>query len=498
MLYTYVIDDPDFKVSSLPEDNIEAFSVWLSPIYADLFFQIFFCESESAQKEWAIQEALDGFKQLIKAFNSFYESFFNRLEFDVRIAVFWTLDDLFSYLASSLLFSIKCSINYIYYVFNFNLIIFFLDHQWYEKVLSGSPKEITTDVFSTSVFMDLTNFVKSITSRIHISVDIMPVTGMMYPYYMEHPEILTCLAKYENYYFIDLASTLMQAYLNSRLYYVVDTIFVFGVNLAMLFVLWIYLKAIFLSYIFNFYKDEGSTDTDQAVSSLVVESEKEISGIDDLMIIMLVVFFVFGVYFLFYGLSLLMSYTNNFVCIYILFPILFLFIYVAPACLLFDFGVYSFVYLRGSGPTAMLSAELLYDLINLFAFFIRVFIQLARILLMLIAAGSLQEFIFYFGIDYKFLICNDFFLDTIYNLEFNTKSLTLFFFTKFPAFLLYWAYEIFHTYFVVTIQTIAFFAMVFWLFFYLFTFFFSEKHENYFNRRRAVYKRILLNIKYSK
>lgn len=85
--------------------------------------------------------------------------------------------------------------------------------------------------------MDLTNFVKSITSRIHISVDIMPVTGMMYPYYMEHPEILTCLAKYENYYFIDLASTLMQAYLNSRLYYVVDTIFVFGVNLAMLFVL---------------------------------------------------------------------------------------------------------------------------------------------------------------------------------------------------------------------------------------------------------------------
>lgn len=27
MLYTYVIDDPDFKVSSLPEDNIEAFSV---------------------------------------------------------------------------------------------------------------------------------------------------------------------------------------------------------------------------------------------------------------------------------------------------------------------------------------------------------------------------------------------------------------------------------------------------------------------------------------
>jgi hypothetical protein len=102
--------------------------------------------------------------------------------------------------------------------------------------------------------------------------------------------------------------------------------------------------------------------------------------------------------------------------------------------LLFDFGIYAFVYLRGSGPTAMLAAELLYDLINTFAYFIRVFIQLARLLLMLIAAGSLQEFIFYFGIDYRFLICNDSFLDVCYNLEFNLKSLSFFFFTKLPLF----------------------------------------------------------------
>jgi|GEM_PF-4968651 len=51
-------------------------------------------------------------------------------------------------------------------------------------------------------------------------------------------------------------------------------------------------------------------------------------------------------------------------------------------------------------------------------------------------------------------------------------------------------YEVFHTYFVITIQTIAFFAMVFWLFFYLFTFFFSEGHEIYFKKRRLLYKKI--------
>ena len=131
---------------------------------------------------------------------------------------------------------------------------------------------------------------------------------------------------------------------------------------------------------------------------------------------------------MFYGFTQLSLYFNNYSCVYVIMPFLFFFIYVAPVCLLFDFGIYVFVYLRGSGPTAMLAAELLYDLINLFAYFIRVFIQLSRILLMLIAAGSLQEFIFYFGLDYRLLICNDSFIDTIYNIEFNSKSLTLFFF----------------------------------------------------------------------
>jgi hypothetical protein len=97
-------------------------------------------------------------------------------------------------------------------------------------------------------------------------------------------------------------------------------------NMVMLFGVWFYLKIFFFSFIVNLYKDEGSNDTDHTISTLLVESEKEISGIDDLMIVMLVVFFVFGVYFLFYCLALVTSYTNNFVCIYILFPLVFFFI----------------------------------------------------------------------------------------------------------------------------------------------------------------------------
>lgn len=103
----------------------------------------------------------------------------------------------------------------------------------------------------------------------------------------------------------------------------------------------------------------------------------------------------------------------------------------------------------------------MYDLINGFAFYIRVLIQLARILLMVIAAGSLQEFIYYFGMPHNLFVLNESLLDDLYNLEFNKKSLTYFFFIKLINTIFYWLYEIFHTYFVVTVQTIAFFAMIF-------------------------------------
>jgi hypothetical protein len=49
-----------------------------------------------------------------------------------------------------------------------------------------------------------------------------------------------------------------------------------------------------------------------------------------------------------------------------------------------------------------------------------------------------------------------------------------------------WVYELAHTFFVVTAQFIAFFAMVFWLFFFLYTFFVLEKFEDYFSEKRKI------------
>jgi len=55
-------------------------------------------------------------------------------------------------------------------------------------------------------------------------------------------------------------------------------------------------------------------------------------------------------------------------------------------------------------------------------------------------------------------------------------------------------YELFHTFFVVTGQIVAYFAMVFWLFLFLFTFFTMESFEKYFSEKRAIRKKIFLEL----
>jgi hypothetical protein len=52
-------------------------------------------------------------------------------------------------------------------------------------------------------------------------------------------------------------------------------------------------------------------------------------------------------------------------------------------------------------------------------------------------------------------------------------------------------YELLHTFFVITAQFVAFFAMVFWLFLFLFTFFCIEKQEFFFKKRRALRRKLL-------
>ena len=55
----------------------------------------------------------------------------------------------------------------------------------------------------------------------------------------------------------------------------------------------------------------------------------------------------------------------------------------------------------------------------------------------LIAGGTLQEFIFYFGVYFNFFFFNESFFEDLYNLEFNYKTVTFFFLIKLPLYVLY-------------------------------------------------------------
>jgi hypothetical protein len=59
---------------------------------------------------------------------------------------------------------------------------------------------------------------------------------------------------------------------------------------------------------------------------------------------------------------------------------------------------------------------------------------------------------------------------------------------KLPVILLNWLYELFHTFFMVIFQFIAFFAMIFWLFLFLYTMFVLETQENFFTYKRMLRK----------
>ena len=75
---------------------------------------------------------------------------------------------------------------------------------------------------------------------------------------------------------------------------------------------------------------------------------------------------------------------------------------------------------------------------------------------------------------------------------FNSSSWYLI--LKLPLSLLNWLYELFHTFFMVIFQFIAFFAMIFWLFLFLYTMFVSELQESFFYNKRTVKKKLIKKI----
>ena len=259
-----------------------------------------------------------------------------------------------------------------------------------------------------------------------------------------------------------------------------------------------YMVFFFVSFYFSFYssssKEEATIDSDYLSASITVESEKEIGSLDDILMPIIIIIYTFGWYFYLYCWNLFCC-VPEIVLVFFFFPLLYYTILNTPTFLLYDFGILYNCYLRGIAPTPTMLFELMYDYIAVIAFYVRILTQGVRLALMFFTYASMHDYILFMDYSHKYLTGNESIWEEISNINISTASVTYFFFGALPGHLLYWVYEVFHTFFVVTGQLVAYFAMIFWLFLFLFTFFVLEKQESYFEERKKFRQGFLKKIR---
>lgn len=205
---------------------------------------------------------------------------------------------------------------------------------------------------------------------------------------------------------------------------------------------------------------ELNVDIDYSSTSLLIEAEKEISSIDDIILFAVCVFYIFGWFFYLNVFSFLLTNTYT-ASILILLPVFFFTIVGVPTFLIYDFGLYFLVYLRGAGTTSLFLFELMYDYIAVMVFYTRIIVQNIRLLLMFFTVISLYDVFIFFSLSTQNLF-KDLTLEGFFNADYFTNENTSYgFIFLFINKVLMLIYEILHTYFIVMVQFIAFFAIVF-------------------------------------
>ena len=311
---------------------------------------------------------------------------------------------------------------------------------------------------------------------------------------IHHPEIIFFKNQLLNNFFFDFLTDINISaiqYLDSQS--LLSPIMLFP---QLLFVT--YLGFLFVAFYFSFYqsatKEEATIDSDYLSASVTVESEKEIGSLDDMLMPMLIIIYTFGWYFYLYCWNIFCC-VPELVLVFFFFPLLYYTIGNTPTFLLYDFGILYNCYLRGIAPTPSMVFELMYDYIAVIAFYVRILTQGVRLALMFFAYAGMHDFVLYMDYSHRYLTGNESIWEEISNINTSISSVTYFFLGVLPGHLLNWVYEVFHTFFVVTGQLVAYFGMIFWLFLFLFTFFVIEKQESYFEERKKYRQDLLKKIR---
>lgn len=309
-----------------------------------------------------------------------------------------------------------------------------------------------------------------------------------------HPEVIFFKNQILNNYFFDFLSDINI----SAIQYLDSQSFLTPIMLFPQLLFIGYVGFLFVSFYFSFYssstKEESTIDADYLSASITIESEKEIGSVDDMLMPCVVFIYTFGWYFYLYCWNLFCC-VPELILVFFFFPLLYYTIGNTPTFLLYDFGILFACYLRGIAPTPTMLFELMYDYIAVIAFYVRILTQGVRLALMFAAYAGMHDFVLYMDYSHRYLTGNESIWEEISNVNASVSSITYFFLGTLPGILLNWMYEIFHTFFVVTGQLVAYFGMIFWLFLFLFTFFVIEKQESYFEERRRFRQDLLRKIR---
>lgn len=302
-----------------------------------------------------------------------------------------------------------------------------------------------------------------------------------------HPEYYLIFKNYSNNFYYDFFSNFYVSLYSLN----ITESFLTPVMIVFQFFFIFFLILGFLMVYFNYYgsvsSEENLIDHDYLIFNITIEAEEEIGSIDDMLLASVILLYIFLWFFWIYSWSSVGITPKLTMSVY-LFPFIYYIIIFIPFSLLYDYGLYFLTYLNGVGKSSTLIVELMFDYIAVSIFYLRLIVQNVRLAFMLFTFIELHELVIFYNFDKNLFPMNESFVDSWDNVKTYQNPSNYYLLYTVPTLLLKWLYELFHTFFMVIFQFVAFFAMIFWLFLFLYTMFVSETQENYFTFKRAFRK----------
>lgn len=303
---------------------------------------------------------------------------------------------------------------------------------------------------------------------------------------MDHPELAFITKSVVGQYLDKYMGELCVALFNLLSIEVVRNAITMGMNLFIIMYFLMLGDVLYHSFFSSSTKEENLIDHDYMYLTITIEAEEEIASMDDILMLVCLLFGIFGWFFLANFWYVFMT-NVDFSLLCFFFPVLFIIILLIPTLLLYSFGIHFVTYLRGVASVPVFILEQIFDYVAIKAFYIRILVQGVRLLLMTFVFVSLHDLILFIYMDQRTIAGNESIFDDLHNVWVSKGTTSYYFFWNILGTLFYWIYELFHTLFVLTAQFTAFFAMVFWLFFFLYTSFVLEKQEAYLYDKREQY-----------